>query len=353
MKVILTRWLSVVSLFTLTSINTGCVGPANSIPSPASREADPGTSRAVDHPAANKESPAADKSWIEPNARSQDLLYVTDYSYVTVYSYPQGKIVGTLKGFKSAVGDCVDKQGNVFVTNHLYAHGETRIAKYVHGGDKPVAELANDKHVGPLGCSVDPLTGDLAISGGGSSLGAGVDIFRAAKGKPSFVKIRQMVFTQFCGFDNQGNLFVDGLKDWSGQPAFAELSKGAKKFVIVKLDAVIDSEGGVQWDGKHIAIGAYKPPGGTNATPVIYRFAISGGRGVRVSTTKLGSPAHVTSFQFAITPAAVVVPNWYYVSNRKYNVLFFDYPKGGAPTMTLTKHVFAPRGATVSFASRS
>jgi hypothetical protein len=291
------------------------------------------------------------ESWMATDAVTQDLIYVTNYSYVTVYSYPQGKLVGTLNGFKSTVGDCIDKKGDIFITNHVFAHGETRIAEYAHAGTKPIAELAT-KNVGPLGCSIDPTTGNLAISGGGSGTnGAGVDIFQLARGKPSYIRDPQMVFTQFCGFDDNGDLFVAGLKDFSGDPGLAELPKGSRKFVTIRLNAIIDSEGGVQWDGKHLAIGAYVPPGGTNATPVIYQFAIGNGRGTKVGTTTLGNPAHLTSFQFFITRGTVIVPNWYYLNSiEKHNVLFYRYPAGGSPTMTLAKHVSAPRGVVVSLA---
>ncbi|MGA9275093.1 MAG: hypothetical protein WBV67_16560, partial [Candidatus Cybelea sp.] len=67
-------------------------------------------------------------SWMLPEAVSEDLLYVTNYSTVMVFTYPAGKHVGTLKGFYSNVGECVDANGDVFVTNfkpvavYEYAH---------------------------------------------------------------------------------------------------------------------------------------------------------------------------------------------------------------------------------------
>jgi hypothetical protein len=291
-------------------------------------------------------------SWMLPEAASQDLLYVTNYSYTSVYSYPTLKLVGVLKDFKSTVGDCVDAKGDVFITNHLYSHHSTRIAEYAHGGTKPIAELANDDRIGPVGCSIDPVTGDLAVSGGGSSRGVGVNIFKRARGKPLFVKVAGMVFDQFCGYDDRGNLFVAGQKDWSGDPALAELSKGSQKFVDINLDATIDSSGGVQWDGKHLAIGAYVPNGSTY-TPVIFRFSISGSQGTRVGTTTLGAPAYITSLQFFILNDTVIQPNWYYVDYiEKKNVLFYKYPQGGSPIATLTKSVTDPRGVVVSLAQK-
>ncbi len=40
------------------------------------------------------------RSWMDPDAKSKDLLYVTNpgANEVLVYSYPQDKLVGTLGG---------------------------------------------------------------------------------------------------------------------------------------------------------------------------------------------------------------------------------------------------------------
>ena len=59
------------------------------------------------------------KSWMLPEAKNQDLLYVsTDNSGVYVYAYPSGKIEGILyEGFASPQGICVDKNGDVFITD--------------------------------------------------------------------------------------------------------------------------------------------------------------------------------------------------------------------------------------------
>jgi hypothetical protein len=39
------------------------------------------------------------KSWMLPEAKSEDLLYVSNVYTITVYSYPKGKLVGTLSNF--------------------------------------------------------------------------------------------------------------------------------------------------------------------------------------------------------------------------------------------------------------
>jgi len=281
-----------------------------------------------------------------PEAKSEDLLYVTNYSYASVYSYPQGKLVGILNGFRSSVGECVDNKGDVVITNSARSG---RIPEYAHGGTKPIAELQTE-HVGPVGCAFDPTTGDLAVSGFGNP--PTVDIFKDAQGKPILYKDKDVVETQFCGYDANGNLFVGGIRNFSGTPGLDELPKGSSKFVEMALNANIDGGAGIQWDGKDLAIGAYVPNGSTY-TPVIYRFSISGSQGTLVGTTTLGSPAYITAFQFFILNGTLIVPNWYIVSSfEKKNVLFYNYPQGGSPTMTLTKRITEPRGVVVSLAQK-
>jgi DNA-binding beta-propeller fold protein YncE len=96
-----------------------------------------------------------------PEAKSEDLLYVTSFvsSYVFVFSYPEGKLVGTLGGFSyAASGECSDNQGDVFII------GVQDVVKYAHGGSNPIATLKSVNY--PNGCAIDPVTGNLAVAGG-------------------------------------------------------------------------------------------------------------------------------------------------------------------------------------------
>jgi hypothetical protein len=97
------------------------------------------------------------KSWMLSEAKTDDLLYVTDAgkSNVLVFSYPQGKLVGTLAGsFSNPAGECVDAKGNVWITNPNYA-GSGFIVEYAHGDSTSITTL-QEPGASPVGCSIDP-----------------------------------------------------------------------------------------------------------------------------------------------------------------------------------------------------
>ena len=94
---------------------------------------------------------------------------------VLVLSFPKGDLVGTLTGFSVPSGECVDESGDVFVADG----GADTIREYAHGGTTPIATL-NDPGE-PYGCSVDPTTGNLAVTNGSDS----VAIYPSAQGTPT------------------------------------------------------------------------------------------------------------------------------------------------------------------------
>jgi hypothetical protein len=217
------------------------------------------------------------KSWMLPEATSEDLLYVADGQTVNVYSYPGGKLEGTLKRFDRAVGTCVGKVGNVFIVNAY----EGEILEYAHGGTKPMATLHTPTK-DPVGCAIDLTTGDRAVGSQGVGSAGTISIFKKARGKPTVYQSSQFYEFFFCGYDNKGNLFADGISaPGSGHFALAELLRGAATFTNIAVDQYVTFPGEVQWDGKHLAVG--------NQFTDIYEFAIKGHRAISVGTTRLGS----------------------------------------------------------------
>jgi hypothetical protein len=274
------------------------------------------------------------RSWMAPQAGRDSLLYISDAGTndVYVYSYPGAKFLGTLTGFDEPIGECVDNKGNVFITNYQ----ATNILEYAHGGTSPIATL-NDPGYYPVGCSVDPTTGTLAVTNSMPTPYSGpgnVVIYKDAKGKPKAYYTAPFISQMgFCSYDKAGNLFVDGYGSGSGAFEFGELPKGSPSFKKISLNQQIGAPNGVQWDGTDIAV-----EDGTIG--VIYRFAISGMKGKEVGSTPLVGSANVIDFW--IDGSKVIGPN---VNGG--TVTFWNYPAGGSGTKTIGGFV-EPVGATVS-----
>jgi len=183
-------------------------------------------------------------SWMSPDAASQNLLYVSEARTVAVYSYPQRKLQGTLRHFYIATGMCVDKKGDVFVVDSGYG----KIFEYAHGGAKRLVTLDSPTK-DPVGCAIDPTTGDLAVGSLGFGSAPSIAIYKNARGKP--VTYTDSAFHEFffCGYDNNGNLFADGITaPGSGNFALAELPQGKTALTTITVDQYIVFPGGpVGW----------------------------------------------------------------------------------------------------------
>ena len=267
-------------------------------------------------------------SWIAPDAKKKKLLYVssalTDDVYV--YSYSNQQLVGTLTGFKLPYGLCAGKMGDVWIVDD----GAQQIVEYKHGGTSPIATLSDPGEY-PEGCSVDPTTGNLAVTNFYSASGNGsVAIYAHASGEPTTYSDPSIVNFRFCGYDDKGNLFADGANS-SSEFALAELRKGGSGLTGITLQQKIEWPGGVQWDGKYVAVGD------TDAG-IIYRTNGAGGK-VKGSTT-LGDSDYVN--QFWIAGKTVVAPS----QDGNAGVGLYAYPAGGAPSKTIS--VEEPFGAAVS-----
>jgi len=284
-------------------------------------------------------------SWMLPEASGEDLLYVSNSpasshnsAWVTVYSYPRGKLVGILRGFALPGGECVDGRGNIFITDT----DTGKIFEYAHGGNHPIATL---QAPGPdaLGCSVDPTTGNLAVSSLGFGNNGAVGIYKGAKGSPKLYKNRAFQMYYFCGYDSSGNLFVDGQNGPSSAFEFAELAKGDTKLKSVTLNQSIGFPGGVQWDGKYVTVGDQN-------TSIVYQFSISGDIGTEVGSTTLSGSDLGGVEQYFIVGNRLIAPN---LCGGKCtgDVLYFPYPSGGDATKTITKDVHYPSGLVVSKAN--
>ncbi len=273
---------------------------------------------------------AAQSSFVtSAKAAKGPLLYVTDAADNIVYmvSLPSGKLVGKLTGFNQPQGDCADAKGNVFVTDTQ----AERIVAYRHAA-REAYEVLNDSSYLPVGCAVDPVTGDLAVtnccSGIGSRYPPTVAIYKRAKGTPKNYTVTNIRQLGFCTYDGHGNLFVDGINGGSYQPQVSELLAGKPEFRDITLDQGLGGQNisGLFWDGEYLAVGSQD-------SGAIYRFVIGGTKGTKVGTTTLkGSWPGGFWIQTIGGVRNVYTPFW---SSSSSGVGVYPYPKGGKPTKTL------------------
>ncbi|MGB8907706.1 MAG: hypothetical protein WCC84_03035 [Candidatus Cybelea sp.] len=283
--------------------------------------------------------PDARRSWMAPNAKKRDLLYVSDDTTddVYVFSYPEGELVGMLTGFSAPGGPCADSRGDVFVSNVF----TSTIEEFAHGGSNPIATLTEAAGAYPDKCDVNRTNGDLAVSNDGNAFGqvrGGIAIYRGATGTPSIHKA--MYHPYSCGYDSEGNLFVDGEDEYFRGFQFGELPATGKRYRKILLNQSISLPGGVAWRGNSVAVGDVY-----NA--VIYQFAISGSSGTRVGTTALSGSSLAWDFQ--LDGRKVIVPNFVEQSEGSSDVLSYRYPGGGSAVNTIgTGVVVDPVGVVIS-----
>ena len=282
-------------------------------------------------------------SWMAPESKSQDLLYVSDNDgVVDVLAYPALKVVGQLTGFSGPAGLCSDSKGDVYITDTQSEH----IYEYKHGGKTPIATI-NDFGFYPEGCSVDPTTGNLAVANyNGLQASAGsVAIYTNPSGPPTGYVDNDFFLYFFCSYDAKGNLYVDGVNNGTTASELGILKKGGSTLNTIVVDKTIVYPGAVQWDGKDVAIEDV-------SDDVLYRVKVSGLSGKVVGTTTFKGPRADELQQFWLQGKTLVMP--YGTSTRQmHKIGLWAYPAGGSPTADLTVPGSVELlGVTVSAASK-
>jgi len=227
------------------------------------------------------------------NGNAGALVYAAEAltGSVYVYTYPQLKIVeklGTLNRY--AGGECNDSNGDVFITTSSSSDVGT-IFEYMHGGSKPI-ETLSDPGV-PYGCSVDPMTGNLAVSNISDKSNpygndGDVAVYEEAQGTPTMYYESSIFYLLYCGYDNAGNLYADG-SNASGHVLY-ELSSGSSQLTEINLDPTVKYPGALQWDGKQMTIIDYQSVLNLRHPPLtVDRLEISGGNAKVTGSTSLSS----------------------------------------------------------------
>ncbi|MGA7353800.1 MAG: hypothetical protein WA431_18265 [Candidatus Cybelea sp.] len=273
------------------------------------------------------------KSWMLPEAKGEDLLYVAACggSGVSVFSYPRGKLVGSLH--VAGCGLCSKANGDFYVTSgdHIY--------EYAHGGTRPIATLT-DFTGNAFDCSVDPTTRNLAVtnpqayySGPGS-----VMVYKGDHLKLIYWD-SGLYFINFCAYDDKGDLFIDGSTYGSSDTGFAELPKHSRRLRTVTLNQTFANAGAIRWDGAHLVVGQGSS---SQQSSTLYQFAISGSEGTEVGAITLDGALDLSWFW--IQGSRVIGSD----DSKNADAGIWKYPIGGNPIKTLSE---APEGGvTVSVA---
>jgi hypothetical protein len=283
-------------------------------------------------------------SWMLPEAKGEDLLYAdasgASAHDVYVFSYPKGKLVGTIDepNAEYQQGLCSDAKGNVFVTTLSSNYYGGAIYRYAHGSTEP-SQTLYEWGVWPWGCGSDPTTGNLAVASINlDSLSSWVEVYQHGKGKPTDYYDEQIINYTFCSYDDKGDMFVDGTGSGSNAE-FGELPKGGTALMNVNLSRNVNCCGQVQWDGHHITIEDQQ-------AGAIYRLSFSGSTGMVIGTTHLKGWTAANA-QSWMENGMVIQPN----GNSATEIASWRYPRGGAPASSITAPA-ALFGVTLSLAHR-
>lgn len=293
----------------------------------------------------NGVTPDNGRSWMAPEAKHDDLVYVSDTgaNAVSVYGLRTHKLLGMLTGINAPWGICADQSGNVWILGWK----KDKIFEYAHAGTKPLQVLTvQDSEASLVDCSVDPTTGDLAVTNWGYDWYQGyLLIYPHGWGTPRTYTLPNVWYYYGCSYDDKGNLFADGWDAYLGDTfALAELTKaGRMKGVTLLPNLKPVLLGAVRWDGQYVAI--------ANAG-FIFKYAVQGHyayyRGF-TSLTSHWSPIGLFWITNVGGSQKILAPD--HLGNDAA-VQLWNYPAGGKPTATISDRIDEPFGVTVSLAAR-
>jgi hypothetical protein len=299
------------------------------------------------------------------------LLYVGDWSTNDVFvfsGFPKNpQLAGTLTGFDVPYGMCIDKKGDVFISN--YAGGE--VYEYAHGGTTVLNTYVTSGYA--VGCSISA-HGDVAVTDetGPGGQGAGqVCIWRRGKGTSTCHGPGSRCYNYLWafGYDNTGNLIGNtspGIDRGLPIEQCAILA-GASSVIELSSNVKPNYPGGTQWDGKYIAVGdqvsEYGAAGVWEATLSGTTLTAVGSEIVFIGACAGNESDDANPFFTAkrnVTPASreqatgMIGPNTIcdaYTGKGEADA--WGYPAGGNPTYRFLTYKFGlynPYGAAISIA---
>jgi hypothetical protein len=267
------------------------------------------------HPNLNAPKPV--RSHPAKSMKSGFYQYISDFGSDTIleFDYPKGDAqIGSIAG---GGGECTRNGRGTF-----WVAASSELEEFKVGGTSPIRVLKP----GGESCAIDQASGDIAtpISSGG------IIIFRHGRGKGKVYYGSGLIEAFFAGYDDSGNLFLDGFSD-GGAFGLVELPKGSSTFETITVSNSVEFPGAVQWDGKYLTVGDQE-------NHVIYRYAVSGTMATLKGTVSLRGSSDCD--QTWIAKTLVFCPD-----AGNIDVEVYKYPTGGYPTATLTGSFTEPIAA--------
>ena len=190
--------------------------------------------------------PDHQKSWISPDVvNTKRVLFVSDAGTNDVYMFglPDMKLEGTLTGFNQPQGECSDKHGHVYIANTK----SSQVLEYSHTGT--LLNTYADTYGYPMGCAINPINGNLAVTNLKGFTGAGqVLIYASPTAVPTVLSNPSQHYYYFDGYSPYGELFVDG-KNSKGAYMVSDCGASGPTCSTIKLRfGRIHSPGAVQFD---------------------------------------------------------------------------------------------------------
>jgi len=297
------------------------------------------------------------KSWVSPDAkRAPRLLFISDYGAgdVNIFTMPDLALKGTLTGFSFPEGMCSDASGNIWIANT----GASQMMLYSRTG--ALIKTLTLPYEFPASCAVNKANNDLAVTNiETTTAGPGnVLIFKNSTGSPATYIAPNFFLYFFAGYDDNGNLFFDGMDEYRTISYLAELPNGSNNVRSITISGANWHVAGlVQWyhQGGYLALGDQE----CNAYPsaCIFFLSISGSTGNVTGgtsvTTYNGNPVCDLAEGVIAAYGERYVAGADYEANCNYTPITanrWPYPGGGPPTNynNSTSSFVEPLGAAVS-----
>jgi hypothetical protein len=280
-------------------------------------------------------SPVPRYATLVPDHRAKNTYeYVISFygTYASIFDYPKSD---------AQTGTIYDVGGQG-CTNVLYGYGKktfwivagyNQITEY-KVPQKPIKTLSiSYSSVGsPSSCAMDS-SGDLAVGVLYGSGGGDVVIFKNASGSGAVIKT-PLDEEFFDGYDNQGNLFIDGFTGDRYGFELDELPKGSTKFERITTSNTVGFPGSVQWDGTYLTVF-------DQDAAAMYQYTVSG-----TTATLEGTVSLKGSSDCAQTWIATGVVYCGDAGNDDGEV--YAYPAGGSPIATFTGNFAEPLGVVAA-----